>query len=126
MMHVALRLWVPWSRSQSQRQDADQGLSPWVSLSQVQFYSRKSQVDICAGISSFSNEMFRVRFDDRIFLVFAVDFLERSSGVAQVHHLTTELQKIAKNAGHERPLLIGIDQENGMCDLYLNGHELPS
>jgi len=31
----------------------------------------------------------------------------------EVLELTTELQKIAKNAGHERPLLICTDQENG-------------
>jgi hypothetical protein len=31
----------------------------------------------------------------------------------QVHALVQKLQAIAKNAGHERPLMIGIDQENG-------------
>jgi len=32
----------------------------------------------------------------------------------EVVHLTTALQKEAKAAGHEQPLLIGIDQENGV------------
>lgn len=32
---------------------------------------------------------------------------------AQIHTLIQKLQRIAKNAGHSRPLLIGIDQENG-------------
>ncbi|KAI0759135.1 glycoside hydrolase [Fomes fomentarius] len=57
-----------------------------------------------------------VRFDDQIFI--AIEFLELSSGIAQVHHLTTELQKIAKDAGHEHPLLIGIDQENGLVSAF--------
>ncbi len=34
-------------------------------------------------------------------------------GIAHVHRLTSELQAIAKESGHSRPLLIGIDQENG-------------
>jgi|SRR5882762_3387453 len=34
-------------------------------------------------------------------------------GVSQVHAIIRELQQIAKDSGHERPLLIGIDQENG-------------
>lgn len=34
-------------------------------------------------------------------------------GAAQTRKLVLDLQKIAKDAGHERPLLIGIDQENG-------------
>jgi hypothetical protein len=34
-------------------------------------------------------------------------------GVSQVHAIILELQQIAKDSGHERPLLIGIDQENG-------------
>ena len=36
-----------------------------------------------------------------------------SVGAMQVHALVQKLQVIAKNAGHERPLMIGIDQENG-------------
>lgn len=35
------------------------------------------------------------------------------SGIAQVHRLVHELQALAKDAGHARPLMIGIDQENG-------------
>ena len=34
-------------------------------------------------------------------------------GVSQVHAIIWELQQIAKDSGYERPLLIGIDQENG-------------
>lgn len=33
--------------------------------------------------------------------------------VGQVASLVRKLQSIAKEAGHARPLLIGIDQENG-------------
>ena len=33
--------------------------------------------------------------------------------MAQIHALIQKLQRIAKDAGHPRPLLIGIDQENG-------------
>ena len=33
--------------------------------------------------------------------------------IEQVHGLIQKLQRIAKDAGHERPLMIGIDQENG-------------
>ena len=33
--------------------------------------------------------------------------------IEQVHSLIQKLQRIAKDAGHERPLMIGIDQENG-------------
>lgn len=32
---------------------------------------------------------------------------------AQVHRLIHELQALAKESGHARPLMIGIDQENG-------------
>ena len=31
-----------------------------------------------------------------------------------MHALVQKLQQIAKSAGHERPLMIGTDQENGM------------
>ena len=31
----------------------------------------------------------------------------------QLHALIRNLQEIAKESGHEHPLLIGIDQENG-------------
>lgn len=33
--------------------------------------------------------------------------------IAQVHNLTQALQKLARDAGHARPLMIGTDQENG-------------
>ena len=32
---------------------------------------------------------------------------------AQTRRVVRMLQQIAKEAGHERPLMIGIDQENG-------------
>ena len=46
---------------------------------------------------------------------------------AQTRRVVRMLQQIAKEAGHERPLMIGIDQENGTvvqshtfsCGLYL-------
>jgi hypothetical protein len=36
------------------------------------------------------------------------------TGAKQVHALVQKLQQIAKSAGHERPLMIGTDQENGL------------
>jgi beta-N-acetylhexosaminidase len=36
----------------------------------------------------------------------------------QVHELTSQLQQIAKDAGHSQPLLIGTDQENGMVSSF--------
>ncbi|KAI5116843.1 hypothetical protein M0805_006075 [Coniferiporia weirii] len=41
----------------------------------------------------------------------AVDFL-------QLHKLIQGLQQIAKDSGHSRPLLIGIDQENGLVSAF--------
>ncbi|KAI0744718.1 glycoside hydrolase [Earliella scabrosa] len=38
--------------------------------------------------------------------------------IAHVHRITSELQALAKEAGHERPLLIGIDQENGLVSAF--------
>jgi len=38
--------------------------------------------------------------------------------IVQVHTLVTELQRIAKEAGHVRPLMIGIDQENGLVSAF--------
>jgi beta-N-acetylhexosaminidase len=35
-------------------------------------------------------------------------------GAEQVRRLIKNLQLLAKEAGHERPLMIGIDQENGL------------
>nr|GAT42942.1 glycoside hydrolase family 3 protein [Mycena chlorophos] len=37
---------------------------------------------------------------------------------AQTHALICELQSLARGAGHERPLLIGIDQENGLVSAF--------
>ncbi|OSD03667.1 glycoside hydrolase family 3 protein [Trametes coccinea BRFM310] len=37
---------------------------------------------------------------------------------AQVHRIVHELQSLAKEAGHERPLMIGIDQENGLVSAF--------
>ena len=34
-------------------------------------------------------------------------------GAEQVYGVVQRLQQIAKDAGHESPLMIGIDQENG-------------
>ena len=36
-------------------------------------------------------------------------------GVKQIHTIIQELQQIAKDSGQERPLMIGIDQENGIA-----------
>ncbi|KZT24916.1 glycoside hydrolase family 3 protein [Neolentinus lepideus HHB14362 ss-1] len=36
----------------------------------------------------------------------------------QVRSLTLKLQQIAKDAGHERPLMIGTDQENGLVSAF--------
>lgn len=41
-------------------------------------------------------------------------FTRNIGTVEEVHKLTNDLQRIAKNAGHERPLFICIDQENGV------------
>ncbi|KAI0776811.1 glycoside hydrolase [Trametes elegans] len=38
--------------------------------------------------------------------------------IAQVHRLVHELQSLAKEAGHARPLMIGIDQENGLVSAF--------
>jgi len=35
-------------------------------------------------------------------------------GFGQAYKLVRELQQLAKDSGHERPLMIGIDQENGL------------
>ncbi|EJF60110.1 glycoside hydrolase [Dichomitus squalens LYAD-421 SS1] len=45
-------------------------------------------------------------------------FKRNVQSMAQVHHLTAELQTLAKEAGHGRPLLIGIDQENGLVSAF--------
>lgn len=36
-------------------------------------------------------------------------------GFEQIKGLVAQLQQLAKDAGHERPLMVGIDQENGVC-----------
>ncbi|KAI0668845.1 glycoside hydrolase [Trametes maxima] len=38
--------------------------------------------------------------------------------IAQVRRLVGELQQLAKEAGHARPLMIGIDQENGLVSAF--------
>lgn len=38
----------------------------------------------------------------------------RCKDAVQLASLTRELQNIAQSAGFQRPLIIGIDQENGM------------
>ncbi|KAH8977419.1 glycoside hydrolase family 3 protein [Lactarius akahatsu] len=40
----------------------------------------------------------------------------------QVHALVQKLQQIAKSAGHERPLMIGMDQENGLVSAFSVAH----
>ncbi|KAI0299016.1 glycoside hydrolase [Multifurca ochricompacta] len=39
-------------------------------------------------------------------------------GAKQVHALVQKLQQIAKDAGHQRPLMIGTDQENGLVSAF--------
>lgn len=39
-------------------------------------------------------------------------------GARQIHALLHDLQQIAKNAGHERPLMIGTDQEHGLVSAF--------
>ncbi|EIW76982.1 hypothetical protein CONPUDRAFT_130068 [Coniophora puteana RWD-64-598 SS2] len=38
--------------------------------------------------------------------------------IKQVHALVQDLQRLAKDAGHERPLMIGIDQECGLVSAF--------
>ncbi|KAI0651279.1 glycoside hydrolase [Trametes meyenii] len=38
--------------------------------------------------------------------------------IAQVYRLVGQLQQLAKDAGHARPLMIGIDQENGLVSAF--------
>ncbi|KAI0255533.1 hypothetical protein BJV78DRAFT_1176510 [Lactifluus subvellereus] len=40
----------------------------------------------------------------------------------QMHALVQKLQGIAKDAGHERPLMIGTDQENGLVSAFNIAH----
>ncbi|ESK84536.1 glycoside hydrolase [Moniliophthora roreri MCA 2997] len=48
-----------------------------------------------------------------------VIFMKRNvRDVAQVKSMIRELQAYAKDAGHERPLLIGTDQENGLVSAF--------
>ncbi|KAH9061951.1 glycoside hydrolase [Lactarius vividus] len=44
------------------------------------------------------------------------------TGAKQVHALVQKLQQIAKSAGHERPLMIGTDQENGLVSAFSVAH----
>ncbi|KAH9922325.1 glycoside hydrolase [Epithele typhae] len=52
------------------------------------------------------------------FLGHVILFKRNVQSIAQVHAITTELQSLAKAAGHERPLMIGIDQENGLVSAF--------
>ncbi|KAG6328480.1 hypothetical protein ID866_10609 [Astraeus odoratus] len=45
--------------------------------------------------------------------------------IKQVHGLVQGLQKLAKEAGHSQPLMIGIDQENGLAAAYTAGTQFP-
>lgn len=40
---------------------------------------------------------------------------------AQTSNLTKELQQLAKDAGHSRPLLIGVEHEGGLVSYTLSG-----
>ena len=40
-------------------------------------------------------------------------YVHHLKDAAQLHSLIQKLQVTARDAGHERPLLIGFDQENG-------------
>ncbi|KAG6370719.1 hypothetical protein JVT61DRAFT_11105 [Boletus reticuloceps] len=40
------------------------------------------------------------------------------TGIKQVHGLVKSLQQFAKDCGHTRPLMIGIDQENGLVSAF--------
>ncbi|EJD01364.1 glycoside hydrolase [Fomitiporia mediterranea MF3/22] len=39
-------------------------------------------------------------------------------GIPQLHNLIQRLQQLAKDSGHAQPLLIGIDQENGLVSAF--------
>ncbi|KAI0632880.1 glycoside hydrolase [Trametes polyzona] len=45
-------------------------------------------------------------------------FKRNVQSIAQVHRLVHELQLLAKEAAHTRPLMIGIDQENGLVSAF--------
>lgn len=45
---------------------------------------------------------------------FVILFVRNIADIAQVRRLTLDLQRIAKDAGHIHPLLIAVDQENGV------------
>ncbi|KAI1790589.1 glycoside hydrolase [Ganoderma leucocontextum] len=49
-------------------------------------------------------------------------FKRNVQSTAQVYHITTELQSLAKEAGHALPLLIGTDQENGLVSAFSVSH----
>ena len=68
-----------------------------------------------AAMSSCSNATSAVRRARRDLRLISRATHPRStpSGFEQVHAITNELQSLARDAGHERPLMIGIDQENG-------------
>jgi beta-N-acetylhexosaminidase len=42
--------------------------------------------------------------------------------VQQVRRIIRELQELAKESGHDKPLLIGIDQENGKDIIHIVKH----
>ncbi|KAF8553626.1 glycoside hydrolase family 3 protein [Imleria badia] len=42
--------------------------------------------------------------------------------IKQVHELVKNLQQFAKDCGHTRPLMIGIDQENGLVSAFSSTH----
>ena len=48
----------------------------------------------------------------------------RPLDIEQVHGLVKKLQRLAKEAGHAQPLMIGIDQENGEYSDLISSHYL--
>ena len=53
-----------------------------------------------------------------------IDDICHDVGVNKVHAMIQELQQLAKDSGHERPLMIGIDQENGTRHPCPDGQEI--
>lgn len=47
-----------------------------------------------------------------------------SKDFEQTATLVSELQKLAKEAGHATPLMIGLDQENGLVSAFKCGTQL--
>jgi len=59
-----------------------------------------------------------VRLVKDYYLGSIIIFKRNIASLEQLRQLIINLQTIAKDAGHERPLLIGIDQENGLVSAF--------